>query len=289
MPSLVSNTVKILFVYNKKAGKKYEPSVVNEITSRLPSNAESTFIDIRDFADCKTKKFDMLVAIGGDGTVNTVAKRCTKQKLILGIIPKGSGDGLARFLEIPRDIYGALSVLLTGKIIEIDTAKVDRHFFINVAGAGFEAYVAHKFGVGGIRGLRGYANTILDSFSTQEEQAVTLTLNGKKTTLPFFSLSVANGSQWGNNFEIASEADIQDGMLDVAVMRKPKWHQILSLIIYLKSKKQENNSLFTYYKASEIDLKRSGKLWHIDGEPIVLKNKKRIIVHPKSLKVTVSS
>ena len=196
MPSLVSNTVKILFVYNKKAGKKYEPSVVNEITSRLPSNAESTFIDIRDFADCKTKKFDMLVAIGGDGTVNTVAKRCTKQKLILGIIPKGSGDGLARFLEIPRDIYGALSVLLTGKIIEIDTAKVDRHFFINVAGAGFEAYVAHKFGVGGIRGLRGYANTILDSFSTQEEQAVTLTLNGKKISLPFFSLSVANGSQW---------------------------------------------------------------------------------------------
>jgi diacylglycerol kinase (ATP) len=230
----------------------------------------------------------MLVAIGGDGTVNTVASRCTKQNLILGIIPKGSGDGLARFLGIPRDIHSALEIVATGKLIEIDSAKIDKHFFINVAGAGFEAYVAHKFGLGGIRGLRGYANTILDSFSTQEEQEVTLTLNGNKTTLPFFSLSIANGSQWGNNFEIASEADIQDGMLDVAVMRKPKWYQLASLVFYLKSKKQENNALFTYYKASEIDLKRSGKLWHIDGEPIVLKNKKRIKVYSKSLKVMVS-
>ncbi len=280
--------MKVLFVYNKKAGKKFEPSVVQQITTKTPSNFESTFIDITDFKQFKTKKFDMLVAIGGDGTVNTVASRCTKQNLILGIIPKGSGDGLARFLGIPRDIHSALEILATGKLIQIDSAKIDKHFFINVAGAGFEAYVAHKFGLGGIRGLRGYANTILDSFSTQEEQEVTLTLNGNKTTLPFFSLSIANGSQWGNNFEIASDADIQDGMLDVAVMRKPKWYQLASLVFYLKSKKQENNALFTYYKASEIDLKRSGKLWHIDGEPIVLKNKKRIKVYSKSLKVMVS-
>ena len=284
---LENNTLKVLFVYNKKAGKKYEPSIVDRIKNTLPSNFEVSFIDIRDFVNFKTKKFDMLVAIGGDGTVNTVASRCTKQNLILGIIPKGSGDGLARFLGIPRNLSSAISIISTGKVITIDTAKVDKHFFINVAGAGFEAYVAHKFGLAGIRGLRGYATTILDSFSTQEEQEITLTLNSKKTTLPFFSLSIANGSQWGNNFEIASEADIQDGMLDVAVMRKPKWYQLASLVFYLKSKKQENNALFTYYKASEIDLKRSGKLWHIDGEPVILRNKKRITVYPKSLNVIV--
>ena len=100
-------------------------------------------------------------------------------------------------------------------------------------------------------------------------------------------MSIANGSQWGNNFEIASEADIQDGLLDIAIMRKPKWHQILGLITFLKSKKQGNNALFTYYKASEIDLKRSGKLWHIDGEPVLLKNKKHVVIHPKSLKTIV--
>lgn len=262
--------------------------MVNQISELLPQNFEATFLDIREFDQFKTKDFDTLVAIGGDGTVNTVAARCKKQKTILGIIPKGSGDGLARFLGIPRDISDAVAIIIAGKTTLIDTAEVDNKFFVNVAGAGFEAYVAHKFGAGGIRGIVGYAKTIIDTFAEQNEQEVTLTLNGKMTTLPFFSISIANGSQWGNNFEIASAADIQDGLLDVAIMRKPKWYQVLGLISFLKSKKQENNALFTYYKTSEINLKRSGKLWHIDGEPLVLKNKKKVTVHSKSLKVLVA-
>jgi YegS/Rv2252/BmrU family lipid kinase len=279
--------VNILFVYNKKAGKKFEPSIVNEITALIPKSIRFSFVDIREIDTYDVTIFDTLVAIGGDGTVNTVAKIASKNNKTLGLIPKGSGDGLARFLTIPRDTKMAVRALLNGKTIAIDTARVDDVFFINVAGAGFEAEVAHKFGKEGIRGLKGYAKTILESFSGREEKKVTLTLDGKKTTLPFFSLSIANGAQWGNNFEIASNADIQDGLLDVAIMRKPKWHQILGLVSFLKSKKQVNNALFTYYKASEINVKRSGKLWHIDGEPIVLKNKKRVVIHPKNLKTIV--
>ncbi len=279
--------MNILFVYNKKAGKKFEPSVVNEITELMPKSIRFSFVDIREIDTYDVTVFDTLVAIGGDGTVNTVAKIASKNNKTLGVIPKGSGDGLARFLTIPRDTKMAVRALLNGKTIAIDTARVDDVFFINVAGAGFEAEVAHKFGKEGIRGLKGYAKTILESFSGREEKKVTLTLDGKKTTLPFFSLSIANGAQWGNNFEIASNADIQDGLLDVAIMRKPKWHQILGLVSFLKSKKQVNNALFTYYKASEINVKRSGKLWHIDGEPIVLKNKKRVVIYQKNLRTIV--
>lgn len=279
--------MNILFVYNKKAGKKFKASVVNEITELMPKSIQFSFVDIREIDACDVTVFDTLVAIGGDGTVNTVAKIASKYHKTLGVIPKGSGDGLARFLTIARDTKTAVFTLLNGKTIAIDTASVDDVFFINVAGAGFEAEVAHKFGKEGIRGLKGYAKTILESFSGREEKKVTLTLDGKKTTLPFFSLSIANGAQWGNNFEIASNADIQDGLLDVAIMRKPKWHQILGLITFLKSKKQANNTLFTYYKASEINVKRSGKLWHIDGEPIVLKNKKRVVIYPKNLRTIV--
>jgi len=276
-----------LFVYNKKAGKKFEPSIVNVITELLPEPMEFSFIDIRELETLDVSSYETLVAIGGDGTVNTVAKLAMEYDKTLGIIPKGSGDGLARFLGISRDVHLAVDSLLQGKLISIDTATVDDVFFVNVAGAGFEAEVAHKFGAEGIRGLKGYAKTILGSFKGRNEREVTLTLDGKKTTLPFFSLSIANGAQWGNNFEIASAADIQDGLLDIAIMRKPKWYQILGLISFLRSKKQENNALFTYYKASEIDLKRSGKLWHIDGEPLILKNKKHVILYPKSLKTLV--
>ena len=279
--------MNILFVYNKKAGKKFEPSIVNEITALIPKTIRFSFVDIREMDTYDVTIFDTLVAIGGDGTVNTVAKIASKNNKTLGVIPKGSGDGLARFLTIPRDTKMAVRALLNGKTIAIDTARVDDVFFINVAGAGFEAEVAHKFGAEGVRGLKGYAKTILESFSGREEKKVTLTLDGKKTTLPFFSLSIANGAQWGNNFEIASNADIQDGLLDVAIMRKPKWHQILGLVSFLKSKKQVNNALFTYYKASEINVKRSGKLWHIDGEPIILKNKKRVVIYQKNLRTIV--
>ncbi|MFT6112901.1 MAG: YegS/Rv2252/BmrU family lipid kinase [Bacteroidia bacterium] len=279
--------MNILFVYNKKAGKKFEPSIVNEITALIPKTIRFSFVDIREMDTYDVTIFDTLVAIGGDGTVNTVAKIASKNNKTLGLIPKGSGDGLARFLTIPRDTKMAVRALLNGKTIAIDTARVDDVFFINVAGAGFEAEVAHKFGAEGVRGLKGYAKTILESFSGREEKKVTLTLDGKKTTLPFFSLSIANGAQWGNNFEIASNADIQDGLLDVAIMRKPKWHQILGLVSFLKSKKQVNNALFTYYKASEINVKRSGKLWHIDGEPIILKNKKRVVIYQKNLRTIV--
>ena len=279
--------MNILFVYNKKAGKKFEPSIVNEITALIPKTIRFSFVDIREIDTYDVAVFDTLVAVGGDGTVNTVAKIASKNNKTLGLIPKGSGDGLARFLTIPRDTKMAVRALLNGKTIAIDTARVDDVFFINVAGAGFEAEVAHKFGAEGVRGLKGYAKTILESFSGREEKKVTLTLDGKKTTLPFFSLSIANGAQWGNNFEIASNADIQDGLLDVAIMRKPKWHQILGLVSFLKSKKQVNNALFTYYKASEINVKRSGKLWHIDGEPIILKNKKRVVIYQKNLRTIV--
>jgi YegS/Rv2252/BmrU family lipid kinase len=280
--------VKLLFIYNKKAGKSFEPSIVDVLSKQMPASSDFLFADIQEFDDFDTTPFDTLVAIGGDGTVNTVAKRAFLQQKVIGIIPKGSGDGLARFLSIPRNTDQALQIILNRKIIEIDTAEVDTHFFINVAGAGFEAEVAHKFGKEGIRGLKGYAKTILESFGGREEKEVTLTLDGKRTTLPFFSLSIANGAQWGNNFEIASAADIQDGLLDIAIMRKPKWYQFISLFSFLKSNKQENNTFFTYYKASEIELKSSGKLWHIDGEPVILKNKKRIIINPKSLKTIVS-
>ncbi len=279
--------MKILFVYNKKAGKRFEPSVIDKIKRLMPQSVHYTFIGIRELETTEIKSYDTLVAIGGDGTVNTVAKICTKQDKALAVVPKGSGDGLARFLGISRNLNSAVETLLHGKQIHIDTAQIDDVFFINVAGAGFEAEVAHKFGTEGIRGLKGYARTIWESFSSREEQEITLIMDGKQTSLPFFSLSIANGAQWGNNFEIASAADMQDGLLDIAVMRKPKWSEVLTLITFLLRKKQEDNKFLTYYKAAEIDVKGSGHFWHIDGEPLLLKNNKHIVVYPRTLRMII--
>ncbi len=276
-----------LFVYNKKAGKNFQIGIVEQIKSLLPADFKHQFVDIREFETYDSSPFDTLVAIGGDGTVNTVAEKAYRQNKTLAIIPKGSGDGLARFLKISRVTKAAVETLLQQHKIPVDVGFVSEQFFVNVTGAGFEAKVAHKFGKEGIRGIRGYIKAIVELFKTHQEREVKLKVDGDTKLVKYFSLSIANGAQWGNNFEIASEADIQDGLLDIAIMRKPRFVQIPQLISYLRNHKQQSNNLFTYYKASEIDIKKSGKKWHIDGEPIVLRKKKEVRIDSKSLNVIV--
>jgi YegS/Rv2252/BmrU family lipid kinase len=278
--------VKTLFVYNKKAGNKFQSTLVDEIKAHLPCDFQSEFIEIQKFDAFKTVDFECLVAIGGDGTVNTVAKRACIEKKILAIIPKGSGDGLARFLGLTKNIATDVKTILTGHKIQIDTADVSDHFFVNVAGTGFEAEVADTFDKAGIRGILGYFKTIVKLFYHKQEEYVSLTLSNTKIKLPFFSLSIANGNQWGNNFEIASKADLQDGLLEIAIMRKPKWYQIPHLILFLKNKRKKS-PLITYYKVNKVDIEHKAECWHIDGEPIQLKGKKTVQIHPKSLTIIV--
>ena len=275
-----------LFVYNKKAGSRFRLSLIDEIKSNLPDDFQSEFIEIQNFNTFNSTNFDCLVAVGGDGTVNTVAKRAQTEGKIMAIIPQGSGDGLARFLGLTKDIAKDIKTILNGHKIQIDTAEVSGHFFVNIAGSGFEAQVAHAFDSAGIRGLMGYAKTILKLYREKHEKQISLTLTNNQIKLPFFSLSIANGNQWGNNFEIASKANIQDGLLDIAIMRKPKWYQIPNLFLFLKNKRK-SNSLITYYKAERIDMEESEEVWHIDGEPILLENKQTVHIHPKSLTIIV--
>ena len=275
-----------LFVYNKKAGSKFNLALIDEIKSNLPNNFQSEFIEIQNFSTFNSTGFNCLVAVGGDGTVNTVAKRAQTEGKIMAILPQGSGDGLARFLGLTKNIAKDVKTILNGHKIQIDTAEVSGYFFVNVAGSGFEAQVAHAFDSAGIRGLMGYAKIIIKLYREKHEKQISLTLSNNQIKLPFFSLSIANGNQWGNNFEIASKADIQDGLLDIAIMRKPKWYQIPNLILFLINRRK-SNSLISYYKAERIDIEESEDIWHIDGEPILLKTKQTVHIHPKSLTIIV--
>ena len=275
-----------LFVYNKKAGNKFKSTLIDEIKANLPSKFQSEFVEIQKFDTFKTNDFECLVAVGGDGTVNTVAKRACNEKKVLAIIPQGSGDGLARFLGLTKNIAREVKTILNGHTIQVDTADVSGRFFVNIAGIGFEAEVADAFNKAGIRGVLGYARTIAKLFYHKKEEYVSLTLSNTKLKLPFFSLSIANGNQWGNNFKIASKAEIQDGLLEIAIMRKPKWYQLINLILFLKNK-QKDSPHITYYQADKIDVEYTGKTWHVDGEPISLKGKKTVHIHPKSLTIIV--
>ena len=274
-----------LFIYNTKAGRKFSESIVDDIKRSLPLDYAHHFIDITILDDFDVRDYETLVAIGGDGTVNSVATIAQKHNKIMGIIPQGSGDGLARFLHIPRNVEEALNVIVGGNIDRIDVGFVGNRLFTNVAGCGFEAKVAHRFNKASQRGLKGYIDIVRELYRKHNDREILLTLDGKKVKIKCFSLSIANGAQWGNNFEIASKADIQDGVLEIAAMRKPRPIEIPLLLAYLLRKKQNDTRLITYHKASAIDVKYSGKRWHIDGEPLKLRNKKKIRIEHRGLAI----
>ena len=277
--------MRLLFFYNPKAGTAYSSNIHNEIKEFLGDAHTSNFVHIEDLNKVDNEvPYDVVIAIGGDGTVNSVAECCSAHNKPLAIIPRGSGDGLARHLKLPKDLNKALEVVLNGKIVKVDTAMVNDRFFANVAGSGFEAIVAHEFGKGK-RGLRGYVKAIRKLYRSYDEKEIHLRTAETELKTQYFSLSVANGSQWGNNFEIASKASMTDGLLEVALMAKPKWYQLPRLLAYLNGPNQKDLPFIHYHKASELELMNQEVQWHIDGEPVTLSKDVKLKVKAASLKV----
>ncbi len=278
----------LVFIYNPKAGKTKNKEFESSISKLIPEGVQTKFLHIDSLHELNAEnQFDVYIAIGGDGTVNSVAKLCLSQQKTLGIIPRGSGDGFARHRNVPYPLEKAIKVILEGNSIRVDTAEVANHFFLNLAGVGFEADVAHHFSTLKKRGLWGYTKAILKLFIGTANSEYEISFEGSRTKIKCFSMSIANGSQWGNNFEVASSASMRDGMLDIAVMRKPHWYQIPMLLSYLRSKNQQANKLMSYIKTSEFVVHTESKKWHIDGEPIFIESPVEVKVNKSSLSILV--
>lgn len=277
----------ILFIYNPRAGRRFHEELLKEIEQAF-SKDHIQITDIHDLAAVKDiDKYDTLVAIGGDGTVNTVAEYCSRYNSTLAIIPRGSGDGLARHLRLRKSTSECIERIKTNSSIEIDTVYLNHHFFVNVAGTGFEAEVAHTFNHNTKRGLVGYVRSITSLYNRVPEQNLELRIDGKLYKLKFFSLSFANGSQWGNDFEIASNAILEDGIIEIVAMQKPKWFQFPAMINQLREKKQIDSSLLKYYSGKVIEVESPPIKWHKDGEAIEIDRDINISVQPLSLRVNV--
>lgn len=277
----------ILFIYNPRAGRRFNTELLKDIEIFFSADSIK-IIEIQQLEqESEIDKFDTLVAIGGDGTVNTVAEYCSRYNSTLAIIPRGSGDGLARHLKLKRSTPDCLKRIKQNKTTTIDSAYLNHHYFVNVAGTGFEAEVAHTFHNSSNRGLIGYIRSITSIYTSYPEQNAEIRLDGKWVNIRYFSLSFANGSQWGNDFEIASKAKLEDGKLEVVVMRKPKWFEFPSIIKQLKEKKQLNSNLLTYYNAKNVEIDVPPIRWHKDGEAIELDNEVRIEAQPLSLRVNI--
>jgi diacylglycerol kinase (ATP) len=234
------------------------------------------------------KRKDIVIAVGGDGTINNIAKYMVNTGILFGIVPQGSGNGLARHLKIPMDNVKAIKVINKLHRKNIDTGMANDQFFLNVAGAGFDAHVSWMFANAPKRGFWSYTKITLNEFANYKPRAYELIVDGKSVTKDAFIICVANGSQYGNNAYIAPQANLDDGLFDISVMKPFKTYQMPAIGLEMFMKKYNNSRYVDALKGSDIVIKRpEAGVFNIDGEPIMMEKDIHIKILPEALKVIV--
>lgn len=269
------------FVLNPFSGTGSKKSVPAEINSHLNTNRYKAVIEYssspgnatditKNFLD---KGISKVIAVGGDGTVNEVAKALIDTNTTLGIIPLGSGNGLARHLKIPLNIKGAVHLINHGRIFMMDHGVINNTPFFCTAGVGFDAYIGHEFSKMNGRGFLNYIRTTIKGYKNYKPQHYSLGLNGNTIQREAFLIALANASQYGNNAYIAPGADIADGLLDVTILSPFPKFLAPSMGIKLFNRKIDKSNYVETFRVKELNIIRETEgAVHYDGEPTIMGN-----------------
>jgi diacylglycerol kinase (ATP) len=286
---------KIIYLVNPISGTREKTRLVSLIRERteaekvpfeiLPTVASGDY----DFVRVKIKEegYTDVIVCGGDGTVNQVVHSLVRTKVSFGIIPMGSGNGLAFTAGIPKSAGKALDIIFSGSPKPTDAFMVNDRFACMLCGLGLDAAVAHQFAVAPKRGLGTYASLTTRHFMSAKAYPFHIISNKVEFSTEAFFLSIANSNQFGNNFTIAPRAILSDGLLDVVIVKKIA--KPLLLLTVMKQvlagqlKKIENSlrSPVIYFQTPELMIKNIGQApMHIDGEPCEKQQQLSIKVMP---------
>ncbi len=242
-----------------------------------------------DLAKAAVGEYEIVVAVGGDGTVNEIASAIAGTDTVLGVIPFGSGNGLARFLTIPMDTEEAIKTMNAGRTITIDAGKMNGQWFFNMAGMGFDAHISHVFANGSTkRGFVSYFKSSIQEISTYKSKNYHIEIDGVAYDREAFMLSMANSSQYGNNAHVSPTASVQDGLLDVCIIKPfPLW-RFPEMGLRMFTKTADSSRYVEIIKGKHIVITRQeeGPI-HLDGEPQVAGTAIDIEIVPNSLHVIV--
>jgi YegS/Rv2252/BmrU family lipid kinase len=280
------------FIVNPNAGSKNKAKYTKLIQLIKSNDAHIIWettepLEAVDFAQ---KAIDegatRIIAVGGDGTINEVASVLVGKSIPLGIIPVGSGNGLARHLNIPLNYKKAFQKVLVGATIKIDVGHINNRPFFCTAGVGFDAAVAHRFANSKGRGLLNYIKaTIITLFKYKPIQ---VSINNAPVE-NIFSLSIANANQFGNNAFISPFSNIQDGQLELVkidILNKLQ-AGIIAVRLFKKSIHHSNDVHIIACKTASIYYAKNAPI-HIDGENLVTDNQLlNITISPLALNVIV--
>lgn len=229
-----------------------------------------------------------VIALGGDGTVNEVASALCGSDVVLGIIPTGSGNGLARHLGIPVDARMAINVILQNNVEACDYAMVNDHPFFCAFGVGFDAAVSERFAKQKKRGRLMYVKSAIEEYRGYKPQSYTISANGKIITQDALIVACCNSSQYGNNAYIAPMASMTDGLLDIIIVHAGSPLNTAVLGVDLFTGYINRNTLIQSFKAPEAVIYRSKEgPAHVDGEPLTFGEVMEIKCKKGGLKIFV--
>lgn len=230
----------------------------------------------------------MVVACGGDGSVNEIASQLIGTESVLGVLPCGSGNGFAMHLGIGRDVGKAIRFLNNGKVIAIDSCAMNGRPFVNLAGVGFDAIVARRLHRSKLRGVWGYLfNTLREVFDFKM-LPVEIQVDGRSMNRTCLLVEVANAPVYGYGFSIVPQARPNDGKLEILIANKaPKWRYLLETWRFLDRSFHRSPLVECLSGTDIVVLPGTPTAVHLDGEGYKLKAKAHFTINPKSLKVMV--
>jgi diacylglycerol kinase (ATP) len=287
-------TTDIRVIINPISGvgsKRAIPKMVERAFAKDKYNVEILFTQYQGHANELAKAalcegIKRIIAVGGDGTVNEVARALVHSDAVLGIIPKGSGNGLARELHIPMDVKRALDLIVRGNETLIDCCKANDRIFFCTCGVGFDAAVSQKFAGEKHRGSLTYIKSAIEEYLNYKPEVYELQIDGQMVQEKAFLIACANASQYGNNAFIAPHANVQDGSMDITILTPFTPLDIAPLAIQLFTKKIDRNSKIKTFKGQSVSIiRQKAGVMHLDGEPVMADSRIDITVIPKSLHV----
>ena len=293
---------KLIFLINPVAGTKSKEASQKQVIRKtkkaglpfeiLPTQASGNYSFLIE--KIHTENITDVIVCGGDGSINQVAAALQGIPVHIGILPMGSGNGLARAAGIATGIGKALDIIYRGKASYIDGFYINRHFSCMLCGLGFDAQVAHDFASQSTRGLATYIEQTIKNFFSVSSYPFIIHINGEKIETPAFFICVANSNQFGNNVTIAPKASIADGLLDVVIVKKDYKLSILyalfKQIIFGKVmphiQKQNSRQKVHYYQVKELQIENPALApLHIDGEPAETTNYFEIKIKENAFKL----
>lgn len=288
---------KILFIMNPISGTVRKTGIPKVVEDNLDKDCFDFDLEETRYSghayelatDAKVHGYDAVVAVGGDGTVNEVARAIVHSDIALGIVPCGSGNGLARHLMLPMDAAKAIKVINSYTVHDLDYGMINDIPFFCTCGMGFDAFISMKFAESGRRGPVTYIENILREGLKYRPETYEIKDENGTSLYRAFLVSCANASQYGNNAYIAPQASMSDGLLDVIIMEPFDMLEAPQISIDMFNKTLDKNSKIKTFKTKHIQIHREKPGFiHYDGEPVMTSSDVDISVKDKGIKIIIN-